>query len=118
MASAVRDGDWTESDGNERMKESKMKHALIGLLILGGCGVPPVSDFGTADEHIYNGRSWYIADRKGLLEVALMSEGDIKPVTEYRSAAQGYLLQRRRSCSVAMGRPGGETRYVFDYSCR
>lgn len=100
------------------MKEIGMKHALIGLLLLGGCGAPPVSDFGTADEHIYNGRSWYIADRKGLLEVALMSDADVDLGRESRAAARDYLLQRQRSCSVGVGRPGGEKRYVFDYSCR
>lgn len=95
-----------------------MKHVLIGLLILGGCGAPPVSEFGTADEHIYNGKSWYIADRKGLLGVALMSDGDVDLVSESRAAARDYLLQRGRSCSLGIGRPGGEKRYVYDYSCR
>lgn len=35
-----------------------------------------------------------------------------------RAAARDYLLQRQRSCSVGIGRPGGEKRYVFDYFCR
>lgn len=95
-----------------------MKQALIGLIILGGCGTPPVSDFGTADEHIYNGSSWYIADRRGQLEVALMSGGDVDHVSEYRAAARDYLRQSQRSCSTGTGRPGGDKRYVFDYSCR
>lgn len=99
-------------------KESRMKHALIGLLILGGCGTPELSDFGTADEHMYNGKSWYMADRKGQLAVALMSGGDVELGSEYRAAARDYLLQRQRTCSVSTGKPGGENRYVFDYSCR
>lgn len=95
-----------------------MKHALVGLLVLGGCTTPPVSDFGTADEHFYKGNAWYIADRRGQLEVALMAVGTEDPETEYRGAARDYLRSRERICSVGAGRPGGEGRYLFDYSCR
>lgn len=90
----------------------------MGLLILGGCATPPVSDFGTADEHFYKGNAWYIADRRGQLEVALMADGVDDPESEYRGAARNYLLSLGRVCSVGIGRPGGDERYVFDYSCR
>ena len=95
-----------------------MKYALLGLLVLGGCTTPPVSDFGTADEHFYKGDAWYIADRRGQLEVALMADGIEDPESEYRGAARDYLRSRKRICSVGIGRPGGDGRYLFDYSCR
>lgn len=95
-----------------------MKYALIGLLVLGGCTTPPVSDFGTADEHFYKGNAWYIADRRGQLEVALMAAETEDLETEYRGAARDYLRSRERICSVGAGRPGGDGRYLFDYSCR
>ena len=95
-----------------------MKYALIGLLVLGGCTTPPVSDFGTADEHFYKGNAWYIADRRGQLEVALMAAGIEDPEIEYRGAARDYLLSNQRVCSVGPGRSGGEGRYLFNYSCR
>ena len=95
-----------------------MKYALIGLLVLGACTTPPVSDFGTADEHFYKGNAWYIADRRGQLEVVLMAAGIGNPEIEYRGAARDYLRSLDRICSVGTGRPGGDGRYVFDYSCR
>lgn len=95
-----------------------MKYALIGLLVLAGCTTPPVSDFGTADEHFYKGNAWYIADRKGQLEVVLMAAAVEDPESEYRGAARDYLRSLERTCSVGTGRPGGDGRYVFDYSCR
>ena len=95
-----------------------MKYILFSLLALAGCSTPPVSDFGTADEHFYKGNAWYIADRRGQLEVALMaaSIGDFE--IEYRGAARDYLLVNQRICSVGPGRPGGDGRYLFSYSCR
>lgn len=95
-----------------------MKYTLIALLAVGGCATPPVSDFGTADEHFYKGHAWYIADRRGQLGVALMATGIEDSENEYRSAARDYLRSRQRVCSVGPGRSGGEGRYVFDYSCR
>ena len=95
-----------------------MKYVLFSLLALAGCATPPVSDFGTADEHFYRGNAWYIADRRGQLEVALMAASIEDTETEYRGAARDYLLSNQRICSVGRGRPGGEGRYLFSYSCR
>ncbi|MBM3605104.1 MAG: hypothetical protein FJX25_10210 [Alphaproteobacteria bacterium] len=94
-----------------------MKYAILGLLILSGCTLP-VSEFGTADEHVYDGKSWYIADRRGQVQVASMTVGSSDPADEYRAAARDYLRSLGRVCSVGTARPGGDERYVFDYSCR
>lgn len=47
-----------------------------------------------------------------------MADGVDDPEDEYRGAARDYLRSRERICSVGIGRPGGEGRYLFDYSCR
>ncbi|QXI65624.1 hypothetical protein CP157_03414 (plasmid) [Paracoccus marcusii] len=47
-----------------------------------------------------------------------MAPGIEDPEIEYRGAARDYLLSNQRVCSVSPGRPGGEGRYLFSYSCR